>query len=81
MADVVGFRPSDEERAMIERAKAAHGFRTNAEALRFLIRKGAQAEVGKRPETLLAYRVPKRFRDARTTTSKEIDEAVYGGPR
>lgn len=78
MPDVSAFRPSPEERAIIDRVKRAHGFRTEAEALRYLVRKGAEAEGVKRPVNLLAYRVPKRFRDGRTTTIEDIDTALYG---
>lgn len=79
VADVFGFRPSDEERALIDRVKRTHGMKSTAEAIRYLVRKGAAEEGGKRPAALLAYRVPKRFRDGRVTTVREIDDALYGG--
>lgn len=77
---VVSFRPTKEERELIERVRRDRGFSTNAEAIRFLLRRGADV---RRPPTdpLLGFKVPRRHRLKRSLTSEEIDAFLYGGSR
>lgn len=80
VADVVGFRPTPEERAIIERTRRRLGFKTKAQALRHLVRMGDEADAKRALRSVLAYRVPKEFRGGPSTTSEEIDAALYGDP-
>jgi len=79
MGEVVSFRPSREEAALIERARRRMGLRTRAEAVRFLIREGS--ERGKRvaDAPVFKLRAPEKYRLKRSLSSEEIDEVVYGG--
>ena len=79
MSKVISFRPSAEESNIIERTRRARGFRRNAEALRFLIQRGARRQDAA-DQALLAFRLPKRYRLRRSLTSDEIDDLVYRRP-
>lgn len=75
--DVVSFRPDDEEMRIIERTRAQLGLKTRADAVRHLVRAGApKRDLSKDPA--FQFRAP-GARLARSLTSREIDDAVYGG--
>lgn len=78
MVDVVSFRPSADEERLLRRTQEAHGFRTRAEALRFLLRKGAASAEKDGLRKFLAFRAPGL--EAKSMTSREIDDLVYGDP-
>lgn len=80
MGDVVGFRPSDEERRILARTKAAMGFRTDAETLRYLVRKAAATQGSLADAPMFRFRVKGIRGLPRTLTSEQIDRDLYGGP-
>ncbi len=79
VADVVAFRPSKEERLILERARRALGLRTRSEALRYLVRKGAERAGPLSQDPVFRLRVPGLIKARRPLTSREIDETLYGG--
>lgn len=79
MTEVVSFRPSHEESEIIEIARRSHGLETTTDAIRLLIRRGAYERGSLADEPVFRVRAPKRFRGGKGLTSREIDEALYGG--
>lgn len=79
MGDVVSFRPDDDESAAIERVRRREGFSSRAEAVRYLVRRGAESLGPLSTEPVFRYRVPAKFRGGETLTSREIDDELYGG--
>ena len=78
MADVVSFRPNEEEELLIERTRRSLGSRTRTEAVRYLIQQAARS-VPLSEDPVFQFRVPERFRSRRSVSSREIDEELYGG--
>ncbi len=78
MSDVVSFRPTPEEFDAIEQVQAVMGFGSRAEAVRFLLRKGLAAEGRLGDEPVFKYRLPKTGGMPVGTSSREIDETLYG---
>lgn len=81
MGETVSFRPTAEERRLIERTRRRHRLRTKTEAIRFLLHNGPDPadEKDDATERLFAMRVPEEFRlKGRSITREEIDEVVYG---
>jgi hypothetical protein len=79
MADVVSFRPNREEAEAIERVRKAHGFKTRADAVRYLIREGARRASDWRDDPLFQFRIEGFVEPGEEITSREIDQALYGG--
>ncbi|MBI4393663.1 MAG: hypothetical protein HY556_07715 [Euryarchaeota archaeon] len=79
MTEVVSFRPTSEELEIIEIAKKTRGLDNTADAVRFLIRRGAYEPGSLADEPVFRLRAPKRFRGGEGMTSKELDESLYGG--
>jgi hypothetical protein len=78
MGDVVSFRPTDEEARIIERTRVELGLKTRAEAIRHLIKSGApRRKLSEDP--VFGFRAGGKL--GRSLTSREIDDAVYGGLR
>jgi hypothetical protein len=77
--DVVSFRPSAEEQVIIEQTRRALHLKTRADAVRALVRKGGERMGRLSADPVFQYRVPPRHRAKRTMSSREIDEALYGG--
>lgn len=78
MSDVVSFRPDAEESALIERVRKREGFRSRAEAVRFLVRQGAKSLGPLSKDPVFRFRVPAEFRGGASLTSQEVDDLVYG---
>jgi hypothetical protein len=78
MSEVVSFRPDDDEAAAIERVRRREGFSSRAEAVRYLVRRGAESIGPLSDEPVFRFRVPAAFRGGRSLSSREIDDAVYG---
>lgn len=79
MADVISFRPTPEERRIIERTRRKHRLGSRSEALRFLVHEGAKADPDDPNQRLRAFRVPPEFQlKGRSLKSEEIDEVAYG---
>lgn len=76
MSEVAGFRPSEEERRIIARTRAAMGFKSDSEAIRFLLRKGAERLGPLKDDPVFRFRLKKPL--GRSLTSEEIDDVVYG---
>lgn len=82
VSDVISFRPTPEERELLEYTRRAHGLATHAEALRHLIRKGKPTRENLAP--LFAFKLPKKHRlRGRSVTPDDIDrelvEAAFPG--
>lgn len=80
MAEVAGFRPTDEERRIIARTRASLGFKSDSEAIRYLLRQGAAQMGALRDDPVFRFRLGRKKRD-RSLTADEIDAAVYGDVR
>ena len=76
MTEVVSFRPTAEELDEIERARRTLGFETRAEALRFLLRRGA-ATLGRLSQEPV-FRVRSKVGWKGELTSRSIDDLLYG---
>lgn len=81
MADVVSFRPSEEEKQAIDRTQATLGLATRAEAVRYLVRKGAERAGPLNKDPVFTIRIARRHRGKRTMSSRELDEFLYGKGR
>lgn len=79
MSEVAGFRPSDEERRIIARTRAQMGFKSDSEAIRFLVRKGAERLGPLKDDPVFKFRLPGPP-SKKSWTSEEIDDLVYGDP-
>lgn len=78
MAEVIGFRPSPEEWRLVERTRRALGFKTRADALRFLLRKGAEQSGPLANDPVFRLRIPELRAGRKGLSSREIDEELYG---
>jgi hypothetical protein len=79
VTDVISFRPTPEERAAIDQARLAHGLDTRAEAVRFLLRRGAEREGPLAADPVFRFRLGGK-RARRSLSSRELDDALYGRP-
>ncbi|MFA5862406.1 MAG: hypothetical protein WDA16_12000 [Candidatus Thermoplasmatota archaeon] len=79
MAEVAGFRPSDEERRVIARTRATMGLKSDSEAIRFLIRKGAEHVGPLKNDPVFRFRLKGKKRHS-SVTPEEIDALVYHRP-
>lgn len=79
MPKVVSFRPTPEEEEILERTRRSLGAATQAEALRFLVRKGAERSGRLSDDPVFRIRAPKRYWLRRSLSSREIDDLLYGG--
>ena len=77
MPDVVSFRATEDEVAMIERVQRQHGLATRADAIRFLLHQAGAGQPRFSQTGLGRFRLPKQFRSGRTLSSAEIDAALY----
>lgn len=81
MGDIIRFRPTPEERRLLDHVRRKYDLGSATEAVRFLIRERTRAEKANEEanERLFAFRVPPEFQlKGRSLTSEEIDEVVYG---
>lgn len=81
MTDVVSFRATDDEVALIERVRRQHGLATRAEAIRLLLQQAGAGQPRFSETGLGRFRLPKQFRSDRTLSSAEIDSMLYDDPR
>lgn len=79
MPSVVSFRPTPDEVEAIERVRKAHGFKTRAEAVRYLIRQGARSVSDWRDDPLFQFAIEGFVEPGEDITSEDIDRALYGG--
>lgn len=79
MSDVVSFRPTEEEAEIIERTKRRILAKSRGEAVRWLVRKGAERSGSLADSPVFRFRVPKRYRLKRSLSSRELDDILYGG--
>lgn len=81
MADVVSFRPSQQEIDVVEKTRRALGLKSRAEAIRYLIRRGAERTGAISEDPVFQFRVTPSHRLRKGLTSREIDQELYGGSR
>lgn len=79
MTEVVSFRPSRHEAQAIERVRKAHGFRTRADAVRYLIRQGVRRAADWKDDPLFQFEVGGFTQPGEDISSRDIDRALYGG--
>lgn len=76
MGEVVSFRPTRQELEIIEQTRRQLGLSTRAEALRFLLLRGARAPGNEGLRRFLALRLPEL--ESAPVTSRDIDDVLYG---
>lgn len=76
MGNVVSFRPTPDEDALLARTQEEHGFQTRSEALRFLLQRAAESHQKVALRRFLDHRIPELQGDS--LTSREIDDLLYG---
>lgn len=75
----VSFRPTREEAEIIEKVRKRAGLATRTDALRYLIRRGAEATGSLKDEPVFRFRASKgQPTDGKTLTSRRIDDELYG---
>jgi hypothetical protein len=79
VSDIVSFRPTPEEAALIERAAKALQSKSKADAIRYLIRLGSERAGPLNQDPVWRFRLPKKYRLGRSLTNEEIDQELYGG--
>ena len=79
MSDVLSFRPEPEELEAIDRTRREIGAKDRTTAIRFLIRKGAAAVGPLNKDPVWKARASPQFRGGKPMSSRDIDEALYGG--
>lgn len=78
MPPVISFRPTPEEADEIEKTRRIHGFKTRAEAARYLIRQGARQSLSWKDDPLFQFQVEDDKKTKQDVTSKEINRELYG---
>lgn len=81
MGEIVSFRADDDEVALIENTRRRLGLATRADAIRHLLRTGAQNRARFRDTRLAKFRLPASTRTGRTWSSDELDALLYDDPQ
>ncbi len=78
MSTMIRFRAGQAEVEAIERTRRLYGFKTRAEAVRFLIRKAARPNPRWQDDPLFNFRIEGYVEPGEDLTSEQINRGLYG---
>jgi len=78
MTEVVSFRPTPDEEALIRRTQRSLGSKTRSQAVRFLLQEAAKVAPAPKDDPLFRTRAAPEFWFTKPMTSRDIDRELYG---